>query len=254
MKKTESKHNNNSKYRKILIATGLGGVGRKYPDYYAKFGEENVDVVRWDNSCTDIDSHLVKLKKAIPKDEPFVFCGHSLGGCLVLELLSREKVPSLKGLALIGSSRQIRREKGGAFMMWFPWFFLWIFAFLLVLAFPITIFIWRKKTFDTYQELFKFLGRDGAKKIHKQYNLTIKKLGSVESVVNPNIPVVYVGLPQDVLIDNEDLEFTLAMFTNSRKQLIHLNTLHLIEKFDPITVEKIALEAEFLGLLKQKNE
>ena len=234
---------------KIFISTGFGGIGREYPDYEAKFGKENVTVIRWDKSCTDIDSHLAKIKETIPKDEPFVLCGHSLGGSLAIELLSREKVPFLQSLVLIGSSRRIKKEQGLEFIMKFPWFFLWPFAVLMALAFPITIFIWREKTFDTYYELFKFLGRDGARKIHKQYNLTLKKLGSAESIADPTLPVLYVGLPKDSLIDDEDLEYTLNMFKKSKKSIINANSIHLIEKYDPITVEKIAEEAGFIGLI-----
>ena len=239
---------------KVFISTGFGGIGREYPDYEAKFGKENVTVIRWDKTCTDIDSHLAKIKETIPNNEPFVLCGHSLGGSLAIELLSRERIPFLQSLVLIGSSRRIKKEQGLEFIMKFPWFFLWPFAVLMALAFPITIFIWREKTFDTYYELFKFLKRDGAKKIHKQYNLTLKKLGAAKSIIDPTLPVLYVGLPKDSLIDEEDLEFTLKMFNKSKKSLINANSIHLIEKYDPITVEKIAEEAEYTGLVNPKRK
>lgn len=126
---------------RVIIATGFGGSGREYPDYLKRFGEDNVEVIRWDETCTDSDSHLVKLKANLPKKEPFVLCGHSLGGGLIIELMNREKVPGLQEVVLIGSSKRIKEDAGLKFMMSFPWFFLWIFAFLLVLAFPITMFI-----------------------------------------------------------------------------------------------------------------
>ncbi|HUU78021.1 MAG TPA: alpha/beta hydrolase [candidate division Zixibacteria bacterium] len=238
---------------KVLISTGFGGLGREYPDYEAKFGNENVTVIRWDKTCTDIDSHIAKMKETFPQNDPFVLCGHSLGGSLAIELLSREKITNLQGLVLIGSSRKIKKEQCLEFIMWFPWFCLWPFAILIALAFPITVLIWREKTFDTYYELFKFLGRDGARKIHKQYNLTLKKLGSAESIVDNELPVLYVGLIKDSLVDDKDLEFTLNMFKNNRKQIINSNSIHLIEKYDPITVEKIAIEAEFIGLVNPRR-
>lgn len=235
---------------KVVLATGLGGSTRVYPDYEGKFGIDNLTVIKWDDSCTDIDSHLQKMKVNFPKNEPFVLCGHSLGGALTIELLNREIVPNLQGIVLIGSSKKIKQDGGLRFIMKFPWFFLWIFSFLFVLAFPITIFIYGKKTFDTCKQLFTFLKRDGAKKIHRQYNLTLKKLGTAEKVLQSDIPFLYVGLTKDVLVDEDDLDITMAMFKESRKQLIKAKTIHLIEKFDSIIVEKIAEEAEFLGLIK----
>ncbi|MGC9781186.1 MAG: alpha/beta hydrolase [Candidatus Heimdallarchaeota archaeon] len=136
---------------KIVLATGLGGVGRKYPDYYAKFGEENVTVLCWNKNCTDLESHIQKIKENIPKDTPFVACGHSMGGSIWLELLSREKVPNLKGIVLVGASRKLRSEQGVEFIMKFLWPFLWFFVTLVTIALPITIFIWRHKTFEENQ-------------------------------------------------------------------------------------------------------
>jgi pimeloyl-ACP methyl ester carboxylesterase len=234
----------------FIFATGLGGTDREYLSYSKKFGENNTTIIKWDETCTDIDSHIRKVKDNLPSDKPFVFCGLSLGGALAIELLSREIIPNLQGVILIGSSRKIKQDGGLNFIMKFPWFFLWIFSFILVLLFPITIFIWGKKTFDTYRDLFDFLRRDGAKKIHKQYNLCLKKLGDAEKILQPEIPILYVGLPKDALVDEKDLEFTLKLFANSKKHLIDVNSIHLMEKYDPLIVEKIAEEAEFIGLIK----
>ena len=228
-----------------------GGSEREYPDYFQKFGKNNVEIIKWDETCTDIDSHLVKLKKHLPNDEPFVLCGHSMGGGLIIELMKREKILGLQGVVLIGASKKIKQDSGLKFIMRFPWIFLWIFAILMVLALPITVFIWRSKTIDTYLELFRFLRRDGAKKIHRQYNLTLKKLGNVDSILQPEIPLLFVGLPEDTLVDKQDLKITKALFHKSRENLIlGTNSIHLIEKYDPIIVEKIAEEAEFIGLVK----
>lgn len=232
----------------------MGGAGRFYPDYYAKFGKENVKVLCWDETCTDLESHLKLIRENIPRDQSFVAVGHSMGGSLLLELLARERIPNLKGLVLVGASRRMRSEQGINMIMKFPWFFLWIFTIFITLAFPITILFWRSKTYDTYRELWRFLTKDGARKIHKQYNLTLKKLGTIKRVVNPEVPLVVVRLEEDTLIDEDDLEFTKAMFHNVHEQIIQTGSLHLTEKFDPITVEKIALEAEFLGLITKEKE
>ena len=79
----------------------------------------------------------------------------------------------------------------------------------------------------------------------------MKKLGTADKVLQPDIPMLYVGLTKDVLVDEEDLDITMALFNNSRKQLIEVNQIHLTEKFDSIIVEKIAEEAVFLGLTKK---
>jgi hypothetical protein len=63
--------------------------------------------------------------------------------------------------------------------------------------------------------------------------------------------MLYVGLTKDVLVDEDDLDITMALFNESRKQLIEVNQIHLTEKFDSIIVEKIAEEALFLGLIKE---
>ncbi len=238
---------------KIVVATGLGGAGREYPDYYEKFGQENVIIVCWDDSVSDLDSHIEKLKENIPKKDPFVAVGHSMGGSIWLELLSRENIPNQRGQVLVGCSRRVRGDQGVEFIMKRPWWFIWIMVFGLTSIFPIMLLVWRKKTFDTYRELWRFVTKDGARKIHNQYNLTLKKLGTIESVMNPDLPLVIVRLTKDTLIDEEDLEFTKSMFNNHHEQIIESDSLHLTEKFDHITVEKIALEAEFLGLISQKE-
>ena len=236
---------------KVIVATGLGGAGREYPDYQAKFGKENVAIVCWDDACSDLDSHLEKLKANIPEEEPFVGVGHSMGGCIWLELLHRETMPNQKGLVLVGASRKVRGNQGVEFIMKRPWWFIWIMFFGLTIVFPMMLFIWRKKTFDTYKELWRFLTKDGARKIHNQYNLTLKKLGFIEQVKNPDLPLVIVRLQKDTLVDEKDLEFTKQMFNNVHEQIIASDSLHLTEKFDHFTVEKIALEANFLGMIPE---
>ena len=239
---------------KVVVATGLGGAGREYPDYYAKFGKENVTIVCWDDTVSDLDSHIAKLKENIPKEEPFIAVGHSMGGCIWLELLNRENIPNQTGQVLVGCSRMVRGDQGVEFIMKRPWWFIWIMVLGLTAIFPIMLPIWRKKTFDTYRELWRFVTKDGARKIHNQYNLTLKKLGHISSVQNPDLPMVIVRLQKDTLVDDEDLEFTKSMFNNPREQIIETDALHLTEKFDHITVEKIALEAEYLGLVSKKEK
>ncbi|NHJ86769.1 MAG: hypothetical protein FK734_15000 [Asgard group archaeon] len=233
----------------IVVATGLGGAGRFYPDYFVKYGEENVTVVCWDEKCTDLDSHIAKLKTNIPKDKPFVGTGHSMGGSIWLELISRENIPNMKGLVLVGSARTLKSDNGVKFLMAGTWFRLWVLVITLTLIMPIMLFIWRKKTFETYREMWRFLLKDGARKIHRQYNLCLKKLGGVMKVQNPNIPLLVVKLRKDTLVDEDDLNYTKSMFNYVREQIIETDSLHLTEKFDHITVEKIALEAKFLGLI-----
>ncbi|MCF2142212.1 MAG: alpha/beta hydrolase [Candidatus Heimdallarchaeota archaeon] len=235
---------------KVVLATGLGGAGRSYPDYEAKFGKENCIIVIWDKSCTDLDAHINYLKSKLPK-EPFVGIGHSLGGSIWLEICSRENIPNMKGLVLVGSARKVRSDRGMEFLMGGHWFRLWWIAILITLAFPIMLFVWGRKTFDTYREMWGFLIKDGAQKIHAQYNKTLKKLGTVTSVKNPDLPLVIVRLRKDTLVDPDDLEFTKSMFNNVHEQIIESEALHLTEKLDPVTVEKIAAEAEFLGLVKR---
>ncbi|MFW9921986.1 MAG: serine aminopeptidase domain-containing protein [Candidatus Thorarchaeota archaeon] len=239
---------------KIVVATGLGGEGREYPDYYAKFGRENVIIVTWDKTCTNLDSHINKLKENIPKEDSFIAVGHSMGGAIWLELLSREILSNQRGQVLVGCSRKVRGDNGVEFIMKRPWWFLWVVVFGLTALFPIMLLIWRKKTVDTYREMWRFITKDGARKIHTQYNLTLKSLGTVTSVKNPDLPLVVVRLQEDTLVDKDDLEFTKNMFHNVHEQIIETNALHLTEKYDHITVEKIANEAEFLRLIPKKVE
>ncbi|MHA1212929.1 MAG: alpha/beta fold hydrolase, partial [Candidatus Heimdallarchaeota archaeon] len=228
--------------------------GRQFPDYYAKFGEENVTCVLWDKTCTDLEAHIVYLKKYFPKDKPFIAVGHSMGGSILLEICSRELIPNMKGLVLVGAAQTLRVDGGVRFMMKRHWFRItWLVCFLTAIA-PIMVFIWRKKTYDTYKELWRFTTNDGAKKIHTQYNQTIKRLGGITSVKNPDMPFMFVRLEEDTLVDNDDLNFTRTLFKNIRDKIIETNSLHLTEKFDHLTVEKIAEEAEFIGLIRKKKD
>lgn len=101
---------------KIVVATGLGGAERFYPDYEVKFGKDNCIIVTCDKSCTDLDAHINFLKERIPK-EPFVACGHSMGGSIWLELISREFISNMKGLVLVGSARTLKQDQGVKFLM-----------------------------------------------------------------------------------------------------------------------------------------
>ena len=172
-----------------------------------------------------------------------------MGGSIWLELISRENIPNMKGLVLIGSARTLKSDNGVRFLMAGTWLRLWVLVITLTLIMPIMLFIWRKKTFETYREMWRFLTKDGAKKIHRQYNLCLKKLGGVMKVNNPDMPLLVVRLRKDTLVDEDDLNYTKSMFQNVREQIIETDSLHLTEKFDHITVEKIALEAEFIGLI-----
>ncbi len=239
---------------KIVVATGLGGAGRFYPDYEVKFGKENCIIVTWDKRCTDLDAHINYLKEKIPKKEPFVAVGHSMGGSIWLELVSRESIPNMKGLVLVGAARTLRSDQGIKFLMRHHWMRIWGMVIMMTLLAPIMVFIWRKKTYDTYREMWRFVTKDGAKKIHTQYNQTLKRLGGITKVVNQDLPLLCVRLKTDTLVDEEDLEFTKAMFNNVREQIIETNSLHLTEKFDHITVEKIANEAEFIGLISKEKK
>jgi alpha-beta hydrolase superfamily lysophospholipase len=238
--------------RKIVVAVGLGGGGRLFPDYEVKFGKENCIIVTWDKTCTDLDAHINFLKAYIPKDEPFVAVGHSMGGSIWLEIISREIIPNMVGLVMVGCARTLKQDQGVKFLMKRHWLRIWFFVLLLTFAAPIMVFIWRKKTIDSYREMWRFVVKDGAKKIHTQVNQTLNKLGSVTSVKNPDLPVLFVRLRTDTLVSEQDLEFTMNMFTNIREQIIETDALHLNQRFDPITVEKIANEAEFIGLIVKK--
>jgi alpha-beta hydrolase superfamily lysophospholipase len=237
---------------KIVVAVGLGGEDRHFPDYEAKYGKENCIFVTWDKTCTDLDAHIKFLKNRVPKDEPFVAVGHSMGGSIWLEIISRENIPNMKGLVLVGCARTLKQNQGVKFLMKRHWLRIWFFVLLLTFAAPIMVFIWRKKTLDSYREMWRFVTKDGAKKIHSQVNLTLNKLGGVTSVKTPDLPILFVRLRTDTLVDEEDLEFTRNMFTNVREQIIESDSLHLTQKFDHITVEKIANEAEFIGLINKK--
>jgi len=250
MPKEAAEHERIAVDAKLLVATGLGGVGREYPDYLAKFGKENVDILIWEEDISDLDSHIEALRERIPKEEPFIGVGHSMGGSVWLELLARECPPNMRGLVLVGCARKLRVSAGIKFMMGGHWIRIWMIVIFMTLMAPIMIFIWRSKTFDTYHELWRFPTRDGAPKIHRQYNLTLKKLGGVTKLVNPDMPVVFIRLEEDELVDSKDLEETKALFNHVHEQIIETNSLHLTEKFDPITVERLALESKFLGLTK----
>ena len=138
----------------IIVATGLGGAGRFYPDYEVKYGKENCTIVCWDKSCTNLDTHIAKLKANIPKGKPFVGVGHSMGGSIWLELISKENIPNMHGLVLVGAARTLRTSQGLKFMMKRHWTRIWFIVIFLTLIAPIMWMIWRSKTYDSYREMW----------------------------------------------------------------------------------------------------
>ena len=67
---------------------------------------------------------------------------------------------------------------------------------------------------------------------------------------NKDIPVLFVRLKEDLLVDVEDVEYTKSFFNNVRERLLPYDSIHLTHDFDYPVADLIGDELDFFGFDK----
>lgn len=239
-------------FPKIIVVAGFSNYNREYPDYTKKFGEQNVHWTTNRDRYT-VEEHLAELKSKIPKDQPYILSGHSMGGALIIELMKREKIDNCKGIVLVGASRRIFPHWALNFIFHMPIPIIYLFAITLVISFPISLIVnlfnlhkAKQASFEAFQRI-----RDcGARRMKKEFNLCLRDLGKdTEDIleVNKNIPVLFLRLKKDMMLREWDIKLTKSFFNNWKEIIIPSDCIHLTHDFDDKVAELINRELSFFS-------
>ena len=239
----------------VVVAAGFGNYTREYPAYVKKFGKENVV---WTSNYKryTVEDHLEELESKIPKDKPYILVGHSLGGSIIIELMSRKALKNCQGVSLNGASRKILSHWFLNFLFYLPVPIIFSFFVLMVILFPLNFVLTGFNLHKAKQASFEGITRlieNGTREIKKEYNFCLRKIGREVSSIHKdsiNIPTLFIHLEKEMMVDEEDLEMTKSLYKNKRVKIIKSDTMHLTHDFDYVVADLIGEELDFFGYEK----
>jgi len=243
----------------LMVAAGYSNYTREYPAYIEKFGQENV---QWTTNAGrySIEDHIDELKSKLPIDRPYIITGHSMGGSIIIELMNKEPLVNCRGVSIVGSSRIQPSHWFLNFLFYLPVPIIYLFFGLMALSFPITLIVTRFNFHKAVQASFDGIARlieNGARKMKKEYNGCLRKIGkNVHGILeeNKNIPTLFIHLKKDMLVDDEDLEYTKAFFNVRKERIIPADTIHLTHDFDNLVADILGEELDFFGYEKMETK
>ncbi len=244
----------------ITVAAGFSNYHREYPAYVEKFGKENVEWASYAKRYT-IEDHLEEIKSHIPSDREYIITGHSMGGSLIIELLTREKLDDrCKGVILVGASRKLYPHPILNFIFRFPVPFIYAFAIFLILIYPIFIIAYKFNMHKATQASFESIIRlveNGAGEMKKEFNNCQRIVGlNVTDILpeNKHIPALFIRLKKDMMVHEDDLKETISFFDNAKERIIETDAIHLTHAFDYIVADIINEEMPFFGFKPVENK
>ena len=239
----------------VVVAAGFGNYTREYPAYAKKFGKENVI---WTSNYKryTVEDHLEELESKIPKDKPYILVGHSLGGSIIIELMSRKPLNNCQGVSLNGASRRVLSHWFLNFLFYLPVPIIYSFFVLMVILFPLNFVLTGFNLHKAKQASFEGIIRiteNGTREIKKEYNYCLRKIGREVTKIhkdNLSIPTLFIHLEKEMMVDEEDLEFTKSLYKNKKVKIIKSDTMHLTHDFDYVVADLIGEELDFFGYEK----
>ena len=236
----------------VILAPGFSNYYREYPAYEERYGKENFAHTTNYKRFT-IEEHLDEIESVIPKNRDYILIGYSLGGCNLIELLSRKKLQNCKGVILVGAARILTPHPFLNFLFRLPVPLIYFFATILALFFPINFIIsgfnLKKAIPASFEGLVRLI-ENGAGKMKKEYNYCVRKVGrNVEDILESNkeIPLLVIRLQKDMMIDEEDLNVVKSFFKKSKEKFLPKNIIHLTHKFDSLYIKIIDEHRDFFG-------
>ena len=234
----------------VVLVAGFSNYHWNYPAYQEKYGPDNFAHTTNAGRYT-VDDHLDEINSIIPENRPYVLIGYSMGVSLIIELMNRQKLPNCKGAALIGGSRYQPTHWFLNFVFKLPSPFIYFFATLILLSYPIALVINKfsiKNTNHTCVEGLLRLIENKASEMKKEYNHCIRKVGlNIDGVLDENkeIPIYVIRLEKDLMVDEEDLEYTKTFFRNVKEKVLPSDIIHLTHKMDKEFIQMIEEESGF---------
>ena len=239
----------------IVVAAGYSNYEREYPAYIEKFGAGNV-IWTTTKDQFSVQEHIDELHEILPKDRNFIFVGHSMGASTIIELMNQEPIERCKGAIFIGGSRIQESHWFFEYLFRLPVPLIYLNGCLLALGFPISLLINKFNFHKAFQASFDGIWRlivSRAGRMKKEYWDCLKKIGrDVHEVKeeNRNIPVLFIRLEKDLLVDIEDVKYTKSFFNNVRERILPYDSIHLTHDFDYPVSDIIGDELDFFGFEK----
>ena len=237
----------------IVMVAGYSNYTKKYPAYEERFGKENYAHTTNAKRYT-VDEHLDEIRSLIPKDRSYMLVGYSMGASLIIELLNKEKLENCKGITLIGGSRYQPSHWFLNFTFSLPVPIIYFFASIILLTYPFTLifsgFDFEKARIACYEGSIKSLVINKAREMKKEYNQCIRKVGrNIKGILNENkeIPALFIRLKKDLMVDEEDLEFTRTFFSKTKEIILPDDVIHLTHDMDSEYVEIFMSQSDFFS-------
>jgi pimeloyl-ACP methyl ester carboxylesterase len=237
----------------IVLVAGYSNYTKKYPAYEERFGSDNFAHTTNAKRYT-VDEHLDELKSLIPQNRPYMLVGYSMGASLIIELLNREKLENCKGVTLIGGSRYQPSHWFLTFTFMLPIPFIYFFATILLMTYPFVLlfsgFNFEKARLACYEGSMKSLRTNKAREMKKEYNQCIRKVGrNVHGILeeNEDIPALFIRLKEDLMVDEEDLQFTKTFFNKTEEIVLAEDIIHLTHAMDAEFIDIIISQKKFFG-------
>ncbi|MCK5141473.1 MAG: alpha/beta hydrolase, partial [Candidatus Heimdallarchaeota archaeon] len=190
------------------------------------------------------------------KDKPYILVGHSMGGSIIIELMSRKPLDNCQGVSLNGASRLTLSHWFLNFLFYLPVPIIYSFFALMVVLFPLNFVLTGFNLHKAKQASFEGITRlieNGAREIKKEYNFCLRKIGKDVTSIhknNINIPTLFIHLKKEMMVDEEDLKFTKSLYNKKRVKIIKSDTMHLTHDFDYVVADLIGEELDFFGYEK----
>ena len=236
----------------IVLVSGFGNYKRKYPAYDEKLGKEGYAYTTYYKRFT-IQEHLDEIHSIIPQDKEYLMIGYSLGASLIVEYLNKYPAENCKGVTLIGGSRIQGSHWFLNFVFKTPVPVILFFSFIMALCFPVVLiaskFNFKKAIPASFEGLYRLI-ENGPWDMKKAYNTCLRKVGKdVNGVLEQNkkIPVLIIKLVKDMMVNEEDLEYTKSFFNKVKERILPSDIIHLTHKDDKLFLEIVEEETEFFG-------
>ncbi len=237
----------------MILAHGFSNYKRTHPTFEERYGEDNFAQTTNYNRFS-IEDHLEELETIIPEKRPYMLTGYSMGGCNIIELLSRKVLQNCKGVILVGAARIITPHWFLNFLFKLPVPLMYFFASFIALLFPFNLLITGfnlKKAIPASFEGLERLVENGARKMKKEYNQCVRKVGrNVEDILeeNKDIPLLIIRLQKDMMVDEEDLATVKSFFNKWDEEILPEHIIHLTHKYDNHYIKLIDDRKDFFGI------
>ena len=236
----------------VVVAAGYSNYDREYPAHTEKFGKDNV-VNTTTKGRFSVQEHIDELHELLPKEREYLLIGHSMGIPTTIELMNKIPLKNCRGAVFVAGSRTQESHWFFEFLFRLPVPLIYVMGSILTLMFPINLIIYKFNFHKTFQASFDGIWRlivSGAGNMKREYWDCLKKIGrDVHGVLEENkeIPILFLRLKKDKLVNDEDVEYTKTFFKNIKEIILPYDSIHLTHDYDFLVLDVIGEQLDFFG-------